>query len=183
MQDPIVQAGDPVLRQKAKPVPQKDIGSKKLNALIARMKRVLADEEYGVALAAPQVGESLRLFVIAGRAFKTGEEEEGAPTPPDKVFINPQLLRLSKATHEMSEGCLSVRNKYGTVLRHEKASVKAQDETGTTFTYQGTGLIAHIFQHEYDHLEGVLYTDKAEKLEEDDELSGARSKLKEKHGI
>ncbi len=183
MKDPVVQDGDPVLRLKAKPVTAKEFGSRKLKSLIARMKKVLAAEEFGVAIAAPQVGESLRLFVIAGRAFKTGDEEEGTPVPEDKVFINPALLRLSKATHEMSEGCLSVRNKYGTVIRHEKASVKAFDELGKAFTYQGTGLIAHIFQHECDHLDGTLYTDKAVKLEEDEEMKSARQKVKDKSGI
>jgi peptide deformylase len=70
----------------------------------------------------------------------------------------------------MSEGCLSVRGKYGTVLRHVKASVKAQDLGSKTFTYHGTGLIAHIFQHECDHLDGILYTDKAESLRDDPKM-------------
>jgi peptide deformylase len=67
----------------------------------------------------------------------------------------------------MAEGCLSVRGKYGSVLRHDKATVQAQDIHGKTFTYHGAGLIAHIFQHEIDHLDGILYTDKAEKLEDE----------------
>jgi peptide deformylase len=134
---------------------------------------VLAKEEFGVALAAPQVGVSERLFVVAGRAFIADlpeEEREKAPVPPDMVFINPQIIRLSRAKKEMSEGCLSVRGKYGTVLRHVKASVKAQDLGSKTFTYHGTGLIAHIFQHECDHLDGTLYTDKAESLRDDPKM-------------
>jgi peptide deformylase len=167
----IVQEGDPVLRQKAKPVAQKDIGSRKLNALIKKMKDALAGEKYGVAIAAPQVGKPLRVFVVAGRAFKEEVEEaaEGAEevVPMDRVFINPKIVRLSKKKQEMREGCLSVRGKYGAVLRHEKASVEAQDEAGKPFTYHGSGLVGHIFQHECDHLEGILYTDKATQIEED----------------
>jgi peptide deformylase len=199
MKEPIVQSGDPVLRAKAKPVALKDIGSKKISGVIARMKKALAAEDFGVAIAAPQIGESLRIFVIAGKAFEPerdsadvnaasgqGEREQN-PAPDhqvkDKVFINPEILRMSKKTKEMSEGCLSVRGKYGTVMRHEKAAVKAVDENGKPFTYQGSGLIGHIFQHECDHLEGILYIDKTVKLEEDEDLKGARKKVREKHGL
>lgn len=191
MKDPVVQAGDPILRAKAKPVAKKDIGSKKIAGVISRMKKVLSTERFGVAIAAPQVGEPLRIFVIAGRAFisdedtKAFEEDKNKKpkAPPDMVFINPELTRLSKKMKEMSEGCLSVRGKYGTVMRHEKAAVKALDEHGKPFAYQGSGLIGHIFQHECDHLDGVLYTDKAVQLEEDKDLKGAREKIKAKHGL
>lgn len=189
MKDPVVQVGSEVLRQTAKPVAKKEIRSPRIKRIIARMKKVLAGEEYGVAIAAPQVGESLRIFVVAGRAFVSDEEKKGfedevdAPAPPDMVFINPTLKRLSKKTKEMSEGCLSVRGKYGTVMRHEKASVEALDENGKPFTYNGSGLVGHIFQHEYDHLDGILYIDKAVKLEEDTDLKSARTKLKEKHHV
>ena len=92
------------------------------------------------------------------------------------VFINPEITKLSKAKREMSEGCLSVRGKYGTVMRHEKATVRAWGEDGKPFTYNGTGLIAHIFQHEVDHLDGILYTDKAVKLEDESEREALRTK-------
>jgi peptide deformylase len=185
----IVQEPDPVLREVALPVLKKDITSRKIASLIARMKELLKKEEFGVAIAAPQVGVSLRIFVIAGKAFATDEnrkgfeEDESAAHYPHMVFINPRLTRLSKKMVELSEGCLSVRGKYGTVMRHEKASIEALDEKGKRFTYHGSGLIGHIFQHECDHLEGILYTDKVVKLEEDDDLAGARKKLKEKHHV
>jgi peptide deformylase len=83
----------------------------------------------------------------------------------------------------MSEGCLSVRGKYGTVMRYEKATIKAQDEDGKPFVYHGSGLIGHIFQHECDHLDGILYIEKAIQLEEDEDIGSARIKVKEKHGI
>jgi peptide deformylase len=180
MEDHIVQVGAEVLRQKAKPVAKKDIGSRHISAVIKRMIHLLEQEEFGVANAAPQVGESLRIFVIAGRAFvpapREGEEER--EIPPAKVFINPKLTRLSRAKEEMSEGCLSVRNKYGSVIRHQKATVEALNEKGQPFIYHGSGLIGHIFQHECDHLDGILYIDKAVSLEEDEGFKklGARRK-------
>ena len=94
------------------------------------------------------------------------------------MFINPKLVRLSKAMKEMTEGCLSVRNQYGSVMRHEKASVEAFDENGLPFTYHGSGLIGHIFQHEVDHLEGILYIDKAVSLEEDEGFKKLGAKRK-----
>lgn len=180
MKDPIQQAGSPILREIAREVPQKDFGSLKLRALVKKMSKVLAGEEFGVALAAPQVGQSLRLFVISGRAFISDldeEERKMASVPPDMVFINPEIIRLSRKKKEMSEGCLSVRLKYGSVIRHERASVKAQDIDGQTFTYHGTGLIAHIFQHECDHLEGILYIDKAEKLRDERQKEKVRAEV------
>jgi peptide deformylase len=202
MKDPIVQAGALVLRQKAKPVAKKDIPSPAIAKIVARMKKALSTEDFGVAIAAPQVGESLRIFVISGRVFEEKELSEERSDPPahpplssaehrrsrpghssppsDMVFINPELARLSRKKKEMSEGCLSVRGKYGTVLRHEKATVKACGEDGKAFVYHGSGLIAHIFQHECDHLEGVLYTDKAIQIEEDTDMQSAREKLQNK---
>jgi peptide deformylase len=167
MKDPVEQVGSPILRQTAKAVLKKDFDSRALKTLVAKMKKVLAKEKYGVAIAAPQVNVSLRLFVVAGRAF---DEEAGDETgsTPDRTFINPEIMRVSRKKHEMSEGCLSVRGKYGAVLRHEKASIKAFDESGKPFIYHGSGLVAHIFQHECDHLDGVLYIDKATKLHDDE---------------
>lgn len=141
------------------------------------MKKALAGEEFGVAIAAPQIGESVRIFVVSGRAMLPEDAPEDTLRPEDITFINPEIVRLSRTKKEMSEGCLSVRGKYGTVVRHEKASVKALDESGKPFTYNGTGLVAHIFQHEYDHLDGILYIDKAKKLTSDSKLN--RKKLRD----
>ncbi len=168
MKDPIVQGGAAVLRQRAMPVLKKDFGSTKLKSIITKMKKALDAEEYGVAIAAPQIGESLRVFVIAEKVFKETVQEVAAKEKvlmnKPLVFINPVLTRLSRKKREMSEGCLSVRGRYGAVLRHEKATITAQDIHGIPFTYHGSGLLAHIFQHEVDHLEGILYIDKATKL-------------------
>lgn len=164
MKDPIVQVGDPVLRLKAKPIPKKDIGSPKLKALIFRMKKALAAEEFGVAIAAPQVGASIRLFVVAGKVFVEEKEGKVGDALADRVYINPEIIRVSRKKADMSEGCLSVRGQYGTVRRHEKVSLKALNEKGEAILLNASGLLGHVFQHECDHLDGVLYVDKAENL-------------------
>jgi peptide deformylase len=114
-------------------------------------------------LAAPQIAVPLRIFVIAGKAFlyDGGEEISGKAVPPDMVFINPEIVKLSKKTNILPEGCLSVRWLYGKTVRAEKAKVRAYDEHGKRFEYGGSGLIAQIFQHETDHLNGILFTDHA----------------------
>jgi len=194
LKDPITQVGDPVLRTVAKPVPKADIGTPTLTKILKKMSAALAKEGFGVAIAAPQIGESLRIFVVSGKVFEEsdespeanadtshsdveGEQKGSRSTPPDMVFINPEITKLSRKKREMSEGCLSVRGKYGTVMRHEKASVRAWDESGKVFAYNGSGLLAQIFQHEVDHLDGTLYIDKAVKLEEDTK----RAELRDKH--
>ena len=173
MKDPIVQEGAEVLRKKAHPVLRREFGTPELRTTILKMKKALKAEKFGVAIAAPQVGISKRIFVVAKKSFQTEADDEGEPEireAEDKVFINPEITRLSRKKVELSEGCLSVRGKYGTVIRHAKATVKAFDEDGAPFVYHGSGLLAHIFQHETDHLDGILYIDKAETLRDDPDM-------------
>lgn len=167
----IVQKEDPVLRQKAKEVPIEDIPSKKIRTILEDMKKALQSQDDGVAIAAPQIGVPLRIFVVSKRIFV---DEEGNPTE-DRVFINPTIKKISKAKEDMDEGCLSVRWKYGIVKRSTNASVHAYGEDGKPFLYNATGLLAQIFQHETDHLEGVLFTDKARDIRDihPDELKKA----------
>lgn len=168
VKDPIVQEGDPVLRATAMPVSKKDIGSPALSKIIQKMHKALAPEKFGVAIAAPQVGHSLRLFVVAGRVFKEqveGEQDERA-IYPNRVYINPEITRASRAKKDESEGCLSVRSIYGTVKRHERVTLKYTDEHGKPQTENATGLLGHIFQHEVDHLNGILFIDRARDLHE-----------------
>jgi len=163
----IVQNGDPVLRKKAKEVPIADIKSAKIKKILASMKKALVTQPDGVAIAAPQIGVSLRIFVVSGKIFeKTWQRGESMPegqlpTTPDAVFINPVITKLSKKKRWMHEGCLSVRPLWGEVERSLNATVTAYDENGTAFTRGAGGLLAHIFQHETDHLEGVLFVDMA----------------------
>ncbi len=173
----VVQKGDPVLRQKAEPVPADFFGSAKLKRIIERMKRVIAEQADAVAVAAPQIGEPWRIFVVAGKILlpnyadlenKELEEMATAGTiPADMVFINPELTKLSRQKQTMLEGCLSVRWLYGNVRRSEKATVKALDESGQAFTRGASGLLAQIFQHETDHLNGILFVDSAKDLREE----------------
>src|SRR3989344_6441389 len=165
----IVQNGEAVLREIAKEVPVNEIKSPKIAAILGRMKEALDSQEDGVAIAAPQIGESLRIFVISERALDIPKEiSDRRKIPKEKnknygylIFINPTLTKISKKKTLLEEGCLSVRYKYGKIERADKATVIAFDEHGKKFTRGGSGLMAQIFQHETDHLEGVLFIDKA----------------------
>jgi peptide deformylase len=148
------------LRQKASLVTAEEFGAKSLLATISSMKSTLAREHDGVALAAPQIGITKRIFVVAPFAYEDGTRH----TP--LVFINPIIIKTSKKVTTMQEGCLSVRWIYGKTKRHTSATVEAYDEYGKKFTYGASGLIAHIFQHEIDHLDGKLFIDHGFDLEE-----------------
>lgn len=172
-QVPIVQDGDPVLRAIAKPVPLKDITSKEIADVIARMNKALDREADGVAIAAPQIGVSLRIFIVSRKAFAIEEDKETGEKSikkvvPEKnmVVINPEIIKLSKKKVKVPEGCLSVRWLYGDTNRHEKVTIRGYDENGKVFTYGGSELIAQIFQHENDHLNGILFIDHAKNIEE-----------------
>jgi peptide deformylase len=170
---------NPLLRKVAEPIPVADIPSPKIRSLIKDMKALLSKEEYGVALAAVQVGEPVRLFIVSGKALARDarnardeehddDEEKLEPPPlPDQVYINPELVKLSRGRKDKHEGCLSIRGKWGIVPRAEKATLRAYDETGRKFTRGASGFLAHVFQHEMDHLEGILYTDKVKELYDD----------------
>lgn len=168
----IVQKEAPVLRGIAEPVNPKDFGSPRLKKILSDMSSALEKEDDGVAIAAPQIGVPLRIFVVSHRAFeiedehsdlsKQTEEKRGYS---DMVFINPEIISLSRKKVWMPEGCLSVRWLYGEVFRANKATVRACDEDGKIFTRGGSGLLAQIFQHETDHLNGTLFIDNARYLE------------------
>lgn len=161
----IVQKDDPVLRRIAQEVPREEIQSKKVQGIIAQMKQALVGEKDGVAIAAPQIGEPFRIFIVAGKIFNMAQsEEEGRET--DAVFINPKIVKFSRKKVGMDEGCLSVRHWYGKVRRAEKVTIRAYDERGKQFERGGSGLLAQIFQHETDHLDGILFIDKAKDLQE-----------------
>jgi peptide deformylase len=151
----IVQAPNPTLSATAKPVGKIDAEIKKL---IQQMKETLeaARDPEGVGLAAPQVGKSLKLFIVK-------ESKES----PLQVFINPvihipdgQKLPEHKETKDKEvklEGCLSLQDIWGIVDRYEKVKLSYQDETGKSHTKMIDGFLATIVQHECDHLEGILF--------------------------
>ena len=176
----LAEENNPALRDISKPLSEKEIGSKHIKDLIADMKKLLSKEEFGVALAAVQVGEPVQLFIVSGRALARGgrnakdeaknekNDKKNIEPMPDQVYINPKLLKLSREKKDKHEGCLSIRGKWGEVPRSEKATIKALDEHGRSFTRGASGFLAHIYQHEMDHLDGILYTDKAVKLYDDE---------------
>jgi peptide deformylase len=151
----VIQEPHQVLRQVAEPVPLDKLGRPEFLALIEDMELTMKKEK-GVGLAAPQVGISWRLFV--------------AETPDgNKTFVNPEFVEKSFKIIDYEEGCLSVREgKYkgvwGETRRHRSVTVKALDAHGQEFTMRGEGLLAIIFQHEIDHLDGTLFIDHATEL-------------------
>ena len=146
----VVKYGDPVLRQKAKEIHKI---SKKIQVLIDDMIDTMY-VEHGVGLAAPQVGESLRLFVI-------DVSEPNEPARP-MVFVNPKIIKKSGAVSSR-ESCLSLPMAFTDVRRYENVTVKALDKNGRPFVIEGKNgsLLAVAMQHEFDHLEGILFIDHA----------------------
>jgi peptide deformylase len=159
----IVQKENKVLRKTSDEIPLKKIGSEKIQKVLEEMHESLATQKDGVALAAPQIAESLRIFVVSPIVYKYEEYED---LEKRLVFINPKIIWKSRDSKKMDEGCLSVRPWYGKVKRSSRATVEAYDENGERFEMEGRGLMAQIFQHEIDHLDGILFTDKAKDLRE-----------------
>ncbi|MFA7252532.1 MAG: peptide deformylase [Candidatus Paceibacterota bacterium] len=167
----IVQREAKILRNLAQTVPVAEIKTAKIQKIIADMKLALDAQDDGVAIAAPQIDIPLRIFVVSKKAemIMKGIEKIDDETKKDfqdVVYINPEIKKISKTKTLVDEGCLSVRYAYGKVERANKATVTAYDENGKKFTRGGSGLLAQIFQHETDHLNGVLFTDKAVDLKE-----------------
>ncbi len=164
---------DSVLRQEAGSIMQKEWGGEALKNIIQIMQQKLSVEDDGVALAAPQIGVSKRIFVVAPQAYT--KETKWKPL----VFINPSIIKASKKHEEMQEGCLSVRWIYGKTMRATSVTIEAYDSNGNKFTYGASGLIAQIFQHEIDHLHGILFIDNGYDLEEFSEEE-VRKSMREK---
>ncbi|KKR31368.1 MAG: Peptide deformylase [Parcubacteria group bacterium GW2011_GWF2_39_8b] len=177
----ILQKDAPVLRKIAKEIPLEAISSPKIKKIISEMKEALASQDDGVAIAAPQIGYSLCIFVmskkveglIKGEKIKSHVEPElirdqtsATTAEATTVYINPVIKKISKEKKMMEEGCLSVRYLYGKVSRGSKVVLEAYDETGKKFIKGASGLLSQIFQHETDHLNGVLFIDKAKNIEE-----------------
>ena len=134
------------------------------------MKKALESQEDGVAIAAPQIDTPLRIFVVSHKVFeilKDTKNTAGKKKVAEKnlVFINPEITRFSREKEYVEEGCLSVRWLYGRVERARKVKINAYNEHGVRFELGASGLLAQIFQHETDHLNGILFIDKAKDIE------------------
>ena len=144
------------------------------------MKTALDSQDDGVAIAAPQIGIPLRIFVVSKKVeiitkgLVNDSEKETDPSKrlqilnaiKDQVYINPEIKKLSRLKARLDEGCLSVRYLYGKVERAEKITITAYNENGEKITVGGSGLLAQVFQHEIDHLNGILFIDKADNIVE-----------------
>ena len=147
---PIRTLPDPVLRQKAKRVRTIDSSIKKL---IADMRETLHADPGRVGLAAPQVGVSLQVVVI------------GIPDEEDIILINPEIVRR-KGERLVTEGCLSVPGYFGQIKRAESVTAKGRDPSGKEIRIKAEGLLAQALEHETDHLNGQLYIDHLESMDE-----------------
>jgi peptide deformylase len=171
----IVQKENAILRKKAREIPLAEIKSAKIKKIIGDMEEALESQDDGVAIAAPQIGQLLKIFVVSGKIFLKKEETdensaeqktERAEKIPNLVFINPVIKKQSREKAIVEEGCLSVRYAYGKIKRSKKVLLEAYDENGNKISRGATGLLAQIFQHETDHLNGVLFIDSAKDIRE-----------------
>ncbi len=142
----VLKLGDEFLRQKALPIETID---ENLQLLIQNMF-ITMHEKDGIGLAGPQVGQSIRLFIVA---IDEGDRY---------VFINPQITSTSQETSMYAEGCLSIPGVYEEIERPIAITIQAQNEQGKFFSLTAEGLLARAIQHEYDHLEGVLFIDRGD---------------------
>lgn len=161
---PIVAYGDPVLKKKGKEI-TKDYP--KLSELLDNMFETMYNA-HGVGLAAPQIGLPIRLFLVDTEPFSEDEElsEEETNQLKDfkKVFINAQIIEETGEEWAFTEGCLSIPDIREDVFRNETIKINYFDEDFVEYTEVYNGLIARVIQHEYDHIEGVLFTDKLSSL-------------------
>ena len=157
---PIVAYGDPLLKKEAQEI-DKDFPG--LDKLIADMFETMYAAS-GVGLAAPQIGKSIRLFIVDGSPFAEDEEDEEDPRAEGmenfkKVFINPIIEEETGEEWGFNEGCLSIPKIREEVFRQEKITISYYDENWELREETYEGYSARIIQHEYDHIEGVLFTD------------------------
>lgn len=165
----LVPENHPALHAIAEEITAEDFESglvkKLLKDLRSALKTYDVDGFTAVAIAAPQIGVSKRLFIIE-------DQSKGRDALPHMVAINPKIVKASKKTHLVGEGCLSIPNYYGLVRRSTNVTLRARNEHGEEYERGAGGLLAQIIQHEYNHLDGILFTDIAEKVWSKEEMKG-----------
>ncbi|QAA80762.1 peptide deformylase [Aequorivita sp. H23M31] len=161
---PIVAYGDPVLRKQTETI-TKDFP--KLDELIENMFETMY-EARGIGLAAPQVGVPVRLFIVDATIFEDdedlSEEEREFVSTFKRIFINAQITEESGDEWAFNEGCLSIPDVREDVFRQPHITIEYEDENFKKHKETFTGIVARIVQHEYDHIEGILFTDKLSPL-------------------
>ena len=157
----LVPENHPALHTIAEEVTAEDFSNGTVKKIISDLRKAIKTYEVdgftAVAIAAPQIGVSKRIFIIEDQS----KDEDKLPTV---IAINPRFTKLSKKTHLVGEGCLSIPDRYGLVRRSTNVTLEALDENNKLYTRGAGGLLAQIMQHESDHLDGILFTDKAEKV-------------------
>lgn len=166
----LVPESHPALHAIAEEVPVEEITSARIKKVIKDMRAALKSYNVegfaGVAIAAPQIGVPLRIFMVEDM----NPDRDAKVKIPTLIAINPHLVKVSKKRKISGEGCLSVPESYGAVERALQATIRAYDEHGNPYERGGSGLLAQIFQHEVDHLDGILFTDRAEKVWHKDDM-------------
>lgn len=162
MTDPvIIEFGNPILRAKARRLSAEEIKSEKIQQLITNLKDKVASEEYGVGLAAPQIGESVAVSVIAVKPTPSLPERKFF----EAVIINPEIIEFTGGKTPLWEGCMSFgvgEPVFAQVPRYKSIKVSYYDDNAIKHEETLDGFIAHVFQHETDHLNGVLFVDRVE---------------------
>jgi len=154
----IITPQDPILRKKARRVT--DFNDQKLQTLIDNMIETMLDAP-GVGLAAPQVAVSKRVIVVHLPDDEESREEYGEDAGVLYVVINPEIVKASREMIDGTEACLSIPGYFGTVNRHEAITVKGFDREGKAIRIKSKEWLARVFQHEIDHLDGILFIDHA----------------------
>jgi peptide deformylase len=147
----IVTLPTPTVRERSVEVARQDIGTPEFQQFVDQLSEAMFAHD-GVGIAAPQVGRNIRVFIV---------NEKGGP----KAYINPELSEMSEALVDSEEGCLSVPGVWGVVPRAKRITLKALDRHGRKVEIAAKNFQAIVFQHEFDHLEGILFIDKATRID------------------
>ncbi len=149
----------PSLRERSEEVSPRKLKEAKLQKFMEELIPTMYADE-GIGIASPQVGVNLRICIIGKAAFPKRHEHAGK----DLILVNPEWQKIGKKMIKESEGCLSVPGAYGPVKRYKDILVFGQNEQGEKLEFEAHGFLARVVQHEVDHLNGILYIDRAEEL-------------------
>ena len=158
---------DKILRKVSDEVQKEEFGTQELKKIIDEMFQFIIEKPDGAGLSAPQIGMNKRIFVVNPRMFdyeKDGKIVEKHRSTEDSVFINPKIVKQSKDKQEIEEGCFSVRWYYGMVERPAKIKMEYFDFEGNKKEIGLSGFLSAVAQHEIDHLDGILFIDKAKNI-------------------
>ncbi len=152
---PIIVYGDPVLKKRGQEIKKSEIDVKKL----AEDMFETMENANGIGLAAPQIGKSIRMFVVNASAMAEEDDDQEQLIDFKKVFINAEITKETGNEWDFEEGCLSIPDIREVIYRQEKLTIKYFDENWVAHEDTFEGIKARIIQHEYDHIEGILFTD------------------------